>query len=217
MIDTRRYYTAAEQWVDRILHWFAIATAVAAVAGLLMLALRHNDNLLSGSVLLYGLGLLGMLSCSALCNHDLSDRSRYTELFRRLDHAAILFMIAATYTPLALVLMGGVWGWGLFAFVWTVALTGIVIRLITRGPLRPAVSIALYLLLGWSILGVLEPLLAVAPLSVLVLLFCGGLLYSSGVLFFVWKRMPYHISIWHGFVLSAAGCHYAAILFAVVL
>lgn len=213
-----RRYTAAEQWADRVLHWFGIATATAAVAGLVLLTLPHKDGLLSLSVLLYGTGLLLMLSSSALCNHDLSDRSSPSkQFFRRLDHAGILFMIAATYTPLALILIGGIWGWSLFTFVWTVALAGIVANFISRGPVWPAVSIALYLLLGWSILAVLEPLRAVAPVSVLVLLFTGGLLYSSGIFFFIRKRIPYHVSIWHGFVLAAASCHYAAILVAVVL
>lgn len=217
MTPFRRSYSATEQRVDRVLHWLGILAAAGGVVGLVLLIPARGDFLASGSILVYGAGLLLMLGCSALCNHDLSDQSRTKALFRRLDHSAILFMIAATYTPLTLVLMGGVTGWTLFGFVWLVALTGIAITLAGRRGPRSGVTVGVCLLLGWSVIAALEPLLAVAPLSVLTLLLAGGLLYTVGVLFYLWKWLPYHVSIWHGFVLAAAGCHYTAILHAVVL
>ncbi len=211
-----RTYSGAEQWADRIVHWLGIAVAVSASVGLLLLAFRQSDPTLSVSIVVYASGLIVMLACSAICNYDLSERSRYAELFKRLDHSGILFMIAATYTPFTLIALGGVWGWSLFAFVWTVALGGIVLKLATRGPLRHGISIGIYLVLGWSVLAVLQPLVSAVSVGVLVLLLAGGVLYSSGVIFYLWKRLPFHVPIWHGFVLAAAGCHYAAVLVGVV-
>lgn len=212
-----RVYSRGEQWADRLVHWLGIGMAVSAVVGLLLLAFQRSDPWLSTSVVLYGTGLLLMLICSALCNHDLAQRSRHAELFKRLDHSAILFMIAATYTPFTLNSLRGPWGWGLFAFVWTVASIGIVLKLLMPGPLRYGLSIGIYLALGWSVLVVFQPLISAVSVSVLILLLAGGLLYSSGVFFYLWKRLPYHVSIWHGFVIAAAGCHYAAVLVGVVL
>ena len=211
-----RLYSRGEQLADRWLHRAAIAVAVAAVPALLGPAVATGSTLLAFSVALYGLGLLAMLVCSALSNHDPHDRSPRTELLERLDHAGILLMIAGTYAPFTLTALGGAWGWTLFGFVWVVALTGIVIKLASRRPVRYGVSIALYLLLGWSVLPVIGPLTAALPGESLALLAAGGVLYSAGVVFYLWSRLPYHTVVWHAFVLVAAGCHYGAVLTGVV-
>lgn len=211
-----RLYSPGEQIADRILHRAAIGVAAVAVPGLLVPAMATGSTLVAVGVALYGLGLLTMLVCSAASNHDPHDRSPRTEMLERLDHAGILLMIAGTYAPFALATLGGARGWTLFAFVWAVAVTGIVLKLVRRGPMRYGVSIALYLLLGWSVLPVIGPLTAALPGESLALLAAGGLLYSAGVVFFLWSRLPYHTVVWHGFVVAAASCHYAAVLTGVV-
>ncbi len=212
-----RFYSRRERLADRLLHRVAIVLAVAGVAGLLALAPAGADLPLRLSVGLYGAGLVGMLVCSALSNHDPHDTSPRRAFLERLDHAGILFMIAATYTPFMLQGLGGVWGWTLLAFIWSVAITGIVLKLFHPRPMTYRTSIALYLLLGWSVLPALQPLAHALPTPTLVLLVAGGALYSSGVLFYLWTRLPYHMVVWHGFVLAAAGCHYAAVLTGIVL
>jgi hemolysin III len=166
------------------------------------------------SVAVYGLGLLAMIGASALYNFAAASRRK--EWFRRCDHAAIFLMIAGTYTPFALVRMGGAWGIGIAGFVWLVAVAGIALKFLYPRRLE-GISILLYLALGWVILAALEPLFAGVPLSAIILIAIGGLLYSFGVLFHLWRRLPYHNAIWHGFVLSAAACHWAAVLDGVVL
>lgn len=214
-----RVYSRAEQWMDRIVHWFGLTGALFGIVAMMMVAgvVANGDALLWASLVVYSLGLVGMLVCSALCNHDLSDSSRWTGLFHRLDHAGILLMIAATYTPLTLHVMGGTTGWILFAFVWLIALTGMAIRLFRRQPLKPRSSLALYLILGWSVVFALQPLVSSASLAVLVLILVGGGLYSLGVPFYLWKRLPFHNAIWHAFVVAAAACHYTAVLIGVAL
>jgi len=210
-----RHYSAGEQRADRCVHWLGMVLALGAVAGLLRLTLPQGNGLLSVSIALYGNGLLAMMVCSTLCNHDLTDQSPYTDLLWRLDHSAIFLMIAGTYSPFTLILIGGPWGWGLFAFVWTTALVGIGLRMSRAGPLRPLPYITVYLLMSWSILIAARPLLSVAPPAVLILLLLGGLLYTVGVVFYLGKRIPHHLAIWHSLIIAAAACHYAAIVLTV--
>ena len=150
-----------------------------------------------------------MLGCSALYNLA-SDRPRKA-LWRRLDHAAIFVMIAGTYTPFAVVAIGGAWGTGLLVFVWTVAAAGVVLKLLDPGRFE-TLSIAAYLSLGWTIIVAIDHLIAAVSLRAFVLLAAAGFLYSAGVLFYRWHRLPYQRAIWHGFVLTAAACQYFAIL-----
>ena len=150
-----------------------------------------------------------MLSCSAAYN--LARPSRRKQLLRRLDHAVIFVMIAATYTPVTVIALGEGSGDSLLTFVWAVAVLGACFKLMFPERLERA-AVALYLLLGWSFVAAWEPIVAVVPRPALLLLALGGMLYSAGVAFFLLERLPYHTAIWHGFVLLAAACHYAAIL-----
>jgi hemolysin III len=204
-------YRPRELAADRCLHWVGLAAGVAAIV-VLIAAAAHRDSGLVVSIVIYGAGLLAMLACSAL--YHLSGAHARKALFKRLDHAAIFLLIAATYTPFTLHTIGGAWGLGLFAFVWTVAATGIAFKLLRPGMLD-GVFVAVYLLLGWSVLAAFDKLLAAASRETVLLLVAGGLLYSVGVLFHLWRRLPYQNAIWHGFVLAGASCHYAAVVCAV--
>ena len=213
-----RTYSRAEQAADRILHWVAIAAALAGAAVLVTLAIQRGDPTLIGSVTLYGLALVALFLASALCNHDLTDHhSTRAERLRRLDHATIFFMIAATYTPFTVNALEPPNGWALLAFVWAVALIGIGAKLLLPRPPGRAFSVVLCLTLGWSVVVVLDPLVAALSTAGLILLVLGGVLYSAGVLLYLWHRLPYHHVAWHGMVLAAASCHYAAVLAGVVL
>ena len=127
-------------------------------------------------------------------------------------------MIAGTYTPFARLLEPG-WAIGLTASVWGIASAGIAGKLWRPrggGALRRARSVLLYLALGWIGMIAIEPLMASLPWRTLLLLGVGGAIYSTGVAFHLWDRLPYQNAIWHGFVLTAAGVHYAAVLTTVV-
>jgi hemolysin III len=208
MTATPPSYRPGEILVDRCLHWAGLAAGVAAIV-VLIAAASNRGSVPVVSIVIYGAGLLAMLGCSAL--YHLSGTPHRKALFRRLDHAAIFLLIAATYTPFTLHTIGGAWGLGLFAFVWTVAATGIAVKLLRPGTLD-GLSVAAYLLLGWSVLAAFDKLLAAASRETVLLLVAGGLLYTVGVLFHLWRRLPYQNAIWHGFVLAAAGCHYAAVV-----
>jgi hemolysin III len=199
----------AEWRADAIVHLVGVTLGLAACAVLMIVAWPMEDTATWLSLAVYVMGLLGMLGCSALYN--LANDGRRSGLWRRLDHAAIFVMIAGTYTPFLAIAIGGGWGTGLLIFVWTSAVAGVVLKLFYPGRLEK-LSIAAYLLLGWTILVAIDRLIAAISLRAFVLVAAGGLLYSIGVIFYQWDRLPYQRPIWHGFVLAAAACHYFAVL-----
>jgi hemolysin III len=158
--------------------------------------------------------MIAMFSFSAAYN--LARNSRWRATLRRCDHAAIFVMIAGTYTPFTLLRLDGVWSWGLTTAVWTIAGAGMLIKLCRRCDLRYA-SAAPYLLLGWIGLIAIDPLFRSVGMETLALIAAGGALYTIGVGFHVWERLPFQNAIWHGFVLAAAAVHYAAVVYGVVL
>ncbi|MGH3452640.1 MAG: PAQR family membrane homeostasis protein TrhA, partial [Haloechinothrix sp.] len=103
---------------------------------------------------------------------------------------------------------------GLLAVVWAMAAIGIAIKLFAPRYLE-GLSTALYLVQGWAVIAAWEPLMSAMPGRVLTLLVAGGVLYTVGVVFHLWERLPYQNAIWHGFVLSAASCHFVAVIFVV--
>lgn len=201
-------YTTAERVVDGIIHVSGILGGVVGAAVILVLVLPRASAAEGLSVAVYCAGLVAMLTFSGLYN--LARPGAAKRVLRRLDHAAIYVMIAATYTPFAGVKIGGAWGWGLLAAVWAAAVVGVVLALLgeRRGE---RVSLVLYLLMGWSILAALRPLLDSVTAAVAWLLLGGGAIYTLGVAFHLWRGLRFHNAIWHACVLLAAACHYAAV------
>ena len=203
-------YTLGERIADGCLHAVGVTASLVAFAVLLIIGIKSATALWIVSLTIYGLALVATFGCSA--GYHLVARPRLKEWLRRFDHAAIFLMIAATYTPFVLIEMKTPFGLGLLAVVWTIAAVGIVLQLFAPRYLG-RLSVALYLVQGWAVLAALEPLMSALPGRVLTLLMAGGVLYTVGVVFHLWERLPYSNAIWHGFVLSAATCHFAAVLF----
>jgi hemolysin III len=207
-------YTIRERVADGCIHIIGVAASLVALTALLVIGVQSKTTLWVVSLTIYGLALVATFSCSA--GYNLVVRPKLKEVLRRLDHAAIFLMIAGTYTPFILIKMHTPWGLGLLAVVWTMAILGIAIKLFAPRFLD-GLSTALYLVQGWAVLAAWEPLMSALPGRVLTLLMVGGVLYTIGVVFHLWERLPYQNAIWHGFVLSAASCHFAAVIFVVGL
>lgn len=201
-------YSRGEVMADAAAHVLGVLFGLIATIALVITASQHDHFLLILGASLYGLGLISMLTCSAAYN--LWPPSPTKELLRRFDHAAIFLMIAGTYTPLLLNRVGGEWGVGLLGFVWVVALLGAAMKIVF--PRRwESITLALYLGLGWSILAAINPLIEAVSMQSLVLIAVGGVIYSVGVIFHLWEKLPYQNAIWHWLVLTAAACHYIAV------
>jgi hemolysin III len=138
--------------------------------------------------------------------------SRVKRVFRVLDHSAIYLLIAGTYTPFALGVFHDDWGWPMFALVWGLAMTGVVLKCLS-GVRRPVLSTALYLAMGWLVIAAAEPLFTQLPAAGLAWLVAGGVAYTLGVVFFVLDhRVRYAHFAWHLFVLAGTACHFWAVL-----
>ena len=207
-------YTKGELIADGAIHVIGVAASLIAAVTLTLLAVGVLPPQATASVLIYGLGLLAVFICSAA--YHLVRRPRLKALLRRFDHAAIYVKIAATYTPFAAVKMGGLAGLGLLGAVWVIAAIGVFTRLLLPGQFVRTAYV-LYLAQGWACLAALKPMIEAVPATAMALLLVGGILYTAGVAFHLWERLPYHNAIWHAFVLAASACHFAAVLDAVVL
>jgi hemolysin III len=207
-------YTKGELIADGAIHVIGVAASLIAAVTLTLLAVGVLPPQATASVLIYGLGLLAVFICSAA--YHLARRPRLKALLRRFDHAAIYVKIAATYTPFAAVKMGGLAGLGLLGAVWVIAAIGVFTRLLLPGQFVRTAYV-LYLAQGWACLAALKPMIEAVPATAMALLLVGGILYTAGVAFHLWERLPYHNAIWHAFVLAASACHFAAVLDAIVL
>jgi hemolysin III len=139
-------------------------------------------------------------------------QTRVKSILQVLDHSAIFLLIAGTYTPLALGPLRDAGGLTILGTVWALAILGVLMKA-TRGASRhPRLALFLYLGMGWLALIFVRPLVVAVPLSVLLWLFAGGIAYTTGVLFYVRKGARYSHFVWHLFVLTGTGCHFAAVL-----
>lgn len=207
LLAARHEYTRAERISDAVVHVLGVVAALMAVPVLITLAIvLRGDATAIASTVVYGVALIAMLLFSALYN--LSTRPRARRIFRSLDHAFILCKIAATYTPFAL--LSGAEATGLLAGLWIAALAGACIRALAPDRLKLA-AVALALGMGWAGFLAGGAVFAGLSLSVMVLIVVGGLLYTVGVGFFLFDRLPFHYTIWHVCVLAASAVFYAAV------
>jgi hemolysin III len=202
-------YTLRERIADGCVHAVGVTASVVALTALLVMGVKAQATLWIVSLSIYGLALVAMFVCSA--GYNLMVRPKVKAVFRRLDHAAIFLMIAGTYTPFALMKMDPEWGLTLLAVVWTMAAIGITIKLCAPRYLE-GVTTALYLVQGWAVIVAWHPLVSAVPERAAFLLMLGGVLYTIGVVFHLWERLPFQNAIWHGFVLVAASVHFAAVI-----
>jgi hemolysin III len=198
----------AERLADGVVQGVNVVLAAAGCAVLGVLAATHTDPRRLAALTVYGAGLLAMVGSSAL--YAWARGGRPHELYRHLDHAAIFLMIAGTYTPFTVISFDEVHGRRLLAVVWAVALVGVLLKLIMPRRVEP-LSVPLYLIMGWAVLFNPGPLLSL-PAPVFTLLVAGGVFYTVGITFHL-ARVRFQEAIWHCFVLIAAACHYAAVVY----
>lgn len=202
-------YARSERIADGLIHGVGVMLALTGTVLLVVFAALWADG--GGgqvaAIAVYGGALLASLIASA-CYH-MTPWEWLRPGLRRVDHAAIYLKIAGTYTPLV-VLIGSAFGYMVLAAVWGLALVGAVLKLgFWRNPGRLAT--AFYLVLGWASLLLVWPLVQTLPVGASILVLCGGLLYTAGVTFYSWDSLKFATAIWHGFVLAASGCFFAAI------
>lgn len=187
----------------------AAGVVLSIMALVMMLFLSADEPLKIVSAAVFGVSLVLLYSSSTLYHFFTSPL--WKAKFQALDHACIYLLIAGSYTPVTLITLKGAWGWSLFGVVWTLAIFGMFIKTFHKGRKDHWLSTALYVVMGWLVVLAIGPLLRGMPLAGFIWLAAGGIAYTSGVIFFAWKRLPFNHAIWHLFVLGGSGCHVLAI------
>ncbi|MDO8540563.1 MAG: hemolysin III family protein [Opitutaceae bacterium] len=204
-----RVYSRGEEIANWVTHGLGLALSIAGLTLLIVFSSRRGDAWHVVSFTVFGLTLLTLYAISTFYHIERSERRKM--LFRKLDHAAIFLLIAGTYTPFLLTNLRGPWGWTLFGIIWGLCGAGAVFQLFFGERYRLTSTIA-YLFVGWLVVVALKPMIANVPHGGLWLLLAGGLCYTVGVVFYLWRQLRYHHAVWHTFVLGGSTCHFLAVL-----
>lgn len=209
VIKGRRDYTLGEEIANSITHGVGIGLSVAALTLLIVYGVRSGDGWRLASAIVYGITLVLEYTASTL--YHSFPQPKVKHIFKILDHAGIYMLIAGTYTPFTLVTIRESGGWIVFVLIWALAVTGISTEAFWA--YRPRwLSAVVYLAMGWLVIFAIRPIVAgLAPAGVWLLV-AGGLAYTLGTVFYVFKKVPYFHAIWHLFVLGGSICHFLAVV-----
>jgi hemolysin III len=203
--------SVGEEIANSITHGVGALLSLLGTALLLYRTVRgEGSGLHVASFAIYGASLF-LLHLSSTLYHALRHPGA-KKVFWIFDHCSIYLLIAGTYTPFLLLSLWGRWGATLLATIWGLTILGIVFKSVFIGRLRKT-SVVLYVLMGWLIVIAAREVWLRVPHEALVYVAAGGLLYTAGIAFYGWKRLPFHHAIWHLFVLGGSACHYLAVLF----
>ena len=198
-----------EEIAKSVSHGVGLLAALAAAPILIVSTSRHGDASSIVGVSIFAATLVVLYLASTLYHSLPVNKAK--RVFRVLDHSAIFLLIAGTYTPFALGVLRGAWGWTLIGLVWGFALAGIVLK--AAGLLRhPILSTALYVAMGWLALIAFRPIMLRVPTAGVLWLLAGGLAYTGGVALYAARPMRYAHLAWHLCVLAGSACHFIAVL-----
>lgn len=202
-------YTLAEELFNSISHGIGALLSIVALVVLVSFASIKGDIWRIVSFSIYGATLFFLYTSSTLYHSIFHEKAK--RVFRVFDHVAIFIFIAGCYTPITLVAMRGKWGWTLFGVIWTIAIIGTILKIFAINKLKK-LSVFLYVLMGWLVIVAIKPMMEMLPPGFFPWLLAGGLLYTVGVIFYIWKRIPYNHGVWHLFVLAGSSVHFLGML-----
>lgn len=208
MTATERSYSPGHELANAITHGIGAALSLVGLILLIVYAGRYGTAWHLTACTIFGTSMVLLYTSSTLYHSKFSQSSK--DLLRKFDHAAIFILIAGTYTPFMLIPLRGPWGWSIFGVIWGLAIPGIILKFKYAGRYKK-ISTALFLGMGWLIIVAARPMLQHVPTGALVLLAAGGLSYSVGAIFYLWRQLPYNHALWHLFVLGGTTCHFFAI------
>ncbi len=206
--DPSRVYSRGEEIANWVTHGLGLIASIGALVLLVRFASLRGNTWHIISFTVFGVSLITLYAVSTLYHAWKSTGTK--KLFRKLDRAAIFLLIAGTYTPFLLTNLRGPWGWTLFGIIWGLSAVGIVVQLLYGNRFRYS-STLVYLIMGWLIVVAAKPLLAAVPHGSLWLLLAGGLCYTVGIIFYLWRKLKFHHAFWHSFVLGGSACHFLAV------
>ncbi|MBX2966929.1 MAG: hemolysin III family protein [Cyclobacteriaceae bacterium] len=197
-----------EEIANSISHGLGALGGIAITPFLIISAIAHGASAITGAAI-FGASIIILYLCSTL--YHAFPVSRTKKLFQIFDHSAIYILIAGTYTPFALGILQGFWGWTMLVVMWLLAAAGIVFKSVA-GTRKNVLSTILYVAMGWMGILMVKPLINGMEPEGLYWLFGGGVLYTVGVIFYLIKKLPYTHFIWHLFVLGGTACHVVTVM-----
>ncbi|RRN71637.1 hemolysin III family protein [Peribacillus simplex] len=203
-------YTKKEEVVNAITHGVGALLSIAALVFLIIFSVQKGSPWDVVISVIYGASML-LLYVSSTLVHSFPE-GKTKDIFEIFDHSAIYIFIAGTYTPIMVLVIQGSLGWTLLGIIWGVAIIGVVFKAFYVKKFL-FLSTLLYIAMGWMIVIVWGPLTAAMPSEGIQLLIAGGLLYTFGAIFYVWRGFPFHHAVWHVFVLGGSATHFFAVLF----
>jgi hemolysin III len=206
--------TKSEEIVNILTHGIGIGLAIAALTLLVVFAVLAGNVWAIVSCAIFGATMITLYFGSTMCHAMIGQKSEC--FFEVWDSVAIYALIAGTYTPFLLVNLRGPLGWTVFGILWAIVIFGSFMKI--RNPKQqPRWMVALYVAMGWTLLFILPAMIANIPVRGLWFILAGGLSYTIGVIFYLWRRMKFSHAVWHLFVIGGSVCFFFAVLFGCIL
>lgn len=205
----KRDQSKNEELANSISHGIGLIAALIGAPFLISHAAQYGDSNFIVGVSVFSLTTILLYLASTA--YHIVPIGKAKRILNVIDHSIIFLLIAGTYTPFTLGVLGGAWGWTLFGVVWGLALIGVLLKTFNKIS-HPVLSNGLYLLMGWIVIIAIEPLLSRMPITGILWLLAGGLFYTLGIIFYIGdSRIKYGHLIWHLFVMAGTASHYFAI------
>ena len=210
-----RPYTIKEEIWNCIIHGIGIGLSIAGLVVLVVFSALHGNAWAVVSSSIFGASMIVLYSSSTIYHAVGSEK--WKKRLKKLDHISIFYLIAGTYTPFLLINLRGALGWTLFGIVWGLALIGTFLKLLTSGSGTKIWSISLYLSMGWMIIFASKSLFQNLSTLGTIFLILGGVFYTLGIFFYIWKSKKYTHAVWHFFVLAGTIMHFFSVLYGCIL
>lgn len=202
-------FSRGEEISHAITHGIGALASIAGLVILIVLAATRGDARLVVGVSIFGTSMVLLYTASTMY-HALTPK-KAKDVFELMDHGAIYLLIAGSYTPFGLNVLGGAWGWTTCGIMWGLAALGIIYEVVFRRPWK-WLSLAFYLVLGWMLLIPARELANVLPPEALKLIVAGGVAYTLGAVFYAWRGFRYHHAVWHLFVMAGTALHWLCVV-----
>ena len=201
-------YTLGEEIANTVTHGLGALLSITGLVILVICAVAYGSVWHVVSYAIFGSTLIILYLASTLYHGLPAPAAK--RLFKIIDHSAIFLLIAGTYTPFLLTNLRGAWGWSLFGVIWGLSAVGIFLKCVCISRFQKA-SVIIYIGMGWLIVIAMREMAIHVQTTSILLLVAGGLFYTVGVLFYVWRRLPYNHAIWHLFVMGGSVSHYFSV------
>ena len=203
-----RSQTFREEIANSIAHGLFLLAAVIGSPFLIAKSIETDSNLTILTTCIFAVSVILVYFISTL--YHAMPKNRAKDILRLVDYGAIYLLIAGTYTPIALNVIKGGWGWALFSMEWVLAIVGILI-LIYKGLEHKGILLSFYVIMGWLLLVAIKPLWLSMPAWGLFWIFAGGAAYTLGITYYRISHLNFRHFIWHIFVVAGTACHSIAV------